>query len=141
MGYVILRFFRQIEYRMSAHFFLHRSIHRILFRKFNPKCTSSESSNFHPLFCPCHSTFRPTLDYISMFLSVETFIMIKYSYLPYLMSVTSAIVVHNSSKYLSTPNDPFNCTAWNNFQSSAHYSTLILYVFVVCMCNTCYDVK
>jgi len=76
-------FYRQIEYRTSAHFFLHRSIHRMLFRKFNPQLTSSEGSNFYPLFCPCHSTFGPTFDYISMFLSVETFIMIKYLYLPY----------------------------------------------------------
>jgi len=69
----------QIIYRTNAHFFLHLSIHRILFRKFNPQLTSSESSSFHPLFLSLSFYLRPTFDYISMFLSVEIFIMIKYS--------------------------------------------------------------
>ena len=32
-------------------------------------------------------------------------------------------------------------TASKNRQSYPHYCALILYVFVVCMCNTCCDVK
>jgi hypothetical protein len=57
------------------------------------------------------------------------------------MFVISAIVVHNSSKYPSTPSVPFTFTAWKNRHSCSNSSALIPYVFLVCMGNTYYDVK
>jgi len=47
----------------------------------NAHCTNSEVSSFHPLFFPCHFIFGSPFDYISMFISVEIFIMLKYLYL------------------------------------------------------------
>jgi hypothetical protein len=57
----------RIIYRMSAHFFPHRFIDRILLRKFNTECTISDCSSFHPLFLSLPFYFRA---YIWLYLYV-----------------------------------------------------------------------
>jgi len=117
---------------------LHTEIYR---RQFNPQCTSSDGSRFHPHFMSLLFYFQASFDYISRFLSgrntyYDKITVLTFSLLP---PTLWSIILQNIFLFHMILSHLLSWKITSLVHITMHLPFTCLWY--VRMCKTCYDVK